>query len=415
MNIELFIARRLISDKDSKKNVSYTIARIATVSIALSLSVMIIAVAVVTGFKKEIRKKVIGFGAHIEITNFDSNNSYETTPISQNQDFYETITSVNGVKHIQVYAKKAGIIKTETDIQGVLLKGVDKHYDWSFFKNNLVSGSIFELTDTAKTNKALISNNLASKLKFNVGDKFIVHFPQEEPAKFRKFTIEGIYETGLEEFDKLFVIVDIQHIQKLNQWNEDEISGFEILVDNFNQLDKMTNVVYNIAGNRFLEDGGQLKVVNVKNRYPQIFDWINLQNINVWILLGLTLGIAILNMITSLLILILERTNMIGILKSFGSLNETIRGIFLYQTGFLIFKGVLWGNIIGIAICWIQYQFEILKLDQASYWLSTVPINFNLGYILLINFGTLLIIILILMIPSVVISKIDPVKTIRFN
>ena len=375
---------------------------------------MIIATAIVTGFKNEIRNKVIGFGSHIQILNYDTNTSYETAPVNKNQEFYPRMANLPGIKHIQVFSTKAGIIKTETDIQGVVLKGVGSDFDWTFFKKNLTDGVAFRVTDTIKTNKVLISKYIAQLLKLKVGDSFSMYFVQE-PPRIRKFTISGIYETSLEEFDKIYVIADIGHIQKLNNWSDNEVSGFEILLDNFEDLEEKTWVVQQEVGFGFEEDGSRLKIRNIIQKYPQIFDWLNLQDMNVWIILILMLIVAGFNMVSGLMILILERTNMIGILKAVGTQNWSIRKIFLYQSAYLVAKGLFYGNIIGIGLCLLQHYFGIIKLDESSYYLSTVPINFNILYILGLNLGTLLLTVLMLIIPSYLISRISPVKAIRFD
>lgn len=375
---------------------------------------MIIATAIVTGFKNEIRDKVIGFGAHIQILNYDSNTSFETKPVKKNQEFYPQMVNLPGIKHIQVFGTKAGIIKTKTDIQGVVLKGVGSDFDWTFFKKNLTDGVAFRVTDTIKTNKVLISKYIAQLLKLKVRDSFSMYFVQD-PPRMRKFTISGIYETSLEEFDKIYVIADIGHIQKLNNWSDNEVSGFEILLDNFKDLEEMTWVVQKEVGFGFEEDGTRLKIRNIIRKYPQIFDWLNLQDMNVWIILILMLIVAGFNMVSGLMILILERTNMIGILKAIGTQNWSIRKVFLYQSAYLVAKGLFYGNIIGIGLCLLQHYFGIIKLDESSYYLSTVPINFNLLYILGLNLGTLLLTVLMLIIPSYLISRISPVKAIRFD
>lgn len=375
---------------------------------------MIIATAIVTGFKNEIRDKVIGFGAHIQILNYDSNTSFETKPVKKTQEFYPQMVNLPGIKHIQVFGTKAGIIKTKTDIQGVVLKGVGSDFDWTFFKKNLTDGVAFRVTDTIKTNTVLISKYIAQLLKLKVGDSFSMYFVQD-PPRIRKFTISGIYETSLEEFDKIYVIADIGHIQKLNNWSDNEVGGFEILLDNFEDLEEMTWVVQQEVGFGFEEDGSRLKIRNIIRKYPQIFDWLNLQDMNVWIILILMLIVAGFNMVSGLMILILERTNMIGILKAIGTQNWSIRKVFLYQSAYLVAKGLFYGNIIGIGLCLLQHYFGIIKLDESSYYLSTVPINFNLLYILSLNLGTLLLTVLMLIIPSYLISRISPVKAIRFD
>ena len=414
MNTELFIAKRITFDKENKQSISRPIIKICIFGISLGLAVMIISVAVVVGFKHEIRKKVIGFGSHIQIVNYDLNTSFETSPISRNQHFYPSLDTIKGIKHIQVFATKPGIIKTRADIQGAIVKGVGSDFDWSFFNENLVEGKSFNVVDSAKTNEVLISKYLSLLLKLKVGDKFIMYFIDNRPRP-RSFTVSGIYETSLEEFDRQFILADIGHIKKLNNWEDDEISGFEVLIDNYNDIDYMTYVVRSIAGSTFDDEGQKLQVINIKEKYPQIFDWLNLIDKNVWIILGLMLTVAAFNMISGLLILILDRTNMIGILKAIGTGNKSIKNIFLYQSAFLMVKALFWGNIIGLGICWIQDYFKVLKLDQTSYFIDYAPIDFNLFHIIILNIGTLVITMIILLLPSIIISNINPVKTIRFN
>ncbi len=414
MNTELFIAKRIFSDKTVKKGISQPIVSIAIIGIALGLAVMILSVAIVTGFKSEISNKIIGFGSHIQIVNYDTNISFETEPINKQQDFFSDINELKSVNQIQEFAIKAGIIKTKTDIQGVVLKGIGSNYDWSFFDQNMVDGKTFIVSDSTKTNNIIISNYLSKLLNLKVGDKIAAYFIQQ-PPRMRSFTISGIYETSLSEFDEKFAIVDIKHLQKLNNWTDNQISGFEVLIEDFSQLDKMTEDVRDIVGFHFNPDGTKLKVLSIKEKYPQMFDWLQLTDMNVWVILILMIAVAGFNMVSGLLILILERTNMIGILKAIGTRNWSIRKIFLYQSGFLISKGLFWGNIIGISICLLQAQFQIFKLDPTSYFLDAVPINLKLWHILALNFGTLLITVLMLIIPSYIISRLSPEKTIRFN
>ena len=414
LNTELFIARRIFSDKSAKKGISQSIVTIAVIGIALGLAVMILSVAIVTGFKSEISNKVIGFGSHIQILNYDTNVSFETEPISKKQAFYSDIDNLAGIKKIQEFGIKAGIIKTDTDIQAIVLKGIGSDFDWSFFNQNMVEGETFVVSDSVKTNNIIISKHIATLLKLKTGDKIVAYFIQE-PARMRSFTITGIYETSLKEFDEKFALIDIKHIQKLNSWTEDQISGFEVLIDNFSQIDKMTEDVRDIVGFHFNPDGTKLKVLSIKQKYPQMFDWLNLTDMNVWIILILMISVSGFNMVSGLLILILERTNMIGILKAIGTKNWSIRKIFLYQSGLLISKGLLWGNIIGLLICGIQAKFQVFKLDASSYYLDAVPINLKLWHILALNSGTLAITIIMLVVPSYIISRLSPEKTIRFN
>lgn len=414
LNTELFIAKRIFSDKSVKKGISQPIVTIAVIGIALGLAVMILSVAIVTGFKSEISNKIIGFGSHIQIVNYDTNISFETSPINKQQSFYKDINELRGINKVQEFAIKAGIIKTKTDIQGVVLKGVGNNFDWSFFDKNMIIGESFRVNDSSKTNDIIISNYIANLLNLNVGDKIIAYFIQQ-PARMRSFQISGIYETSLSEFDEKFALVDIRHIQKLNNWTDDEISGFEIIIEDFSQLDKMTQDVRDIVGFHFNPDGTKLRVLSIKEKYPQMFDWLNLIDMNVWVILVLLIAVAGFNMVSGLLILILERTNMIGILKAIGTKNWSIRKIFLYQSGLLISKGLFWGNIIGITICVLQSKFQIFKLDPESYYIDAVPINLKLWHILALNSGTLIITVLMLIIPSYIISRLSPEKTLRFN
>lgn len=414
MNHELFIAKRLVFEKEGTSRISRPIVAISVIGIALGLAVMIIAVSITTGFKKEVRNKVVGFESHIQILNYDTNISYETVPVTKNQEFLPQLIAYPWIRHIQVFAIKAGIIKTDTEIQGVVLKGVGSDFDWSFFQNNLVEGSVFHLTDTGRSDQVLISKYLANLLKLEVDDSFTMYFVQD-PPRARKFTIAGIYETNLEELDKIYVLADIKHIQRLNNWTEDQVSGFEIEIQDFRELFPATIGVMQTVGFELDEEGARLKVRNITQKYPQIFDWLNLQDLNVWIILVLMLLVAGFNMISGLLILILERTNMIGILKSIGTRNWSLRKIFLYKSGFIIARGLFWGNIIGIGLCFLQDHFELLKLDPSTYYLSSVPINLNLLNILLLNAGTMLLILIMLLLPSYLISRITPVKTIRFD
>lgn len=409
VNTELFIAKRIFSVKELG-SLSRPAVRVAIVSIVLSIAVMIVSVAIVTGFQNEIRDKVIGFGAHIQISKFDSNESMEAQPIDKNQTFYPSFDTVPGIRHIQVYATKAGIIKTDDQMEGVVLKGIGSDFDWSFFKNRIVDGKTFDVKDSVKSKDVIISKLLAGRLKLKTGDSIRMYFIMKDQTqpKGRKFHVSGIYETGLEEFDKIYVIGDIAQIQSLNKWTKNQVAGFEVILNDFNDLDEMSEFVY---GNI----GYDLDSKNIEQLNPQIFDWLGLQDMNVIIILTLMIIVAAINMISCLLILILERTTMIGTLKALGAKNVSIRKIFLYTAANLIGKGLLWGNIIAIVLCLVQQQFGIITLPQESYYVSTVPINLNIFHLLLLNAGTLLVCMVILIIPSFIISKISPVKAIRFS
>ncbi len=406
LNTELFIARRILSK--NKANFSRPIVRIAILSIGLGLTVMFVAVAILTGFQKEVREKVIGFGAHIQISHYDENSSLETKPISTQQDFYPSLETVKGIRHIQVYATKAGIIKTADQIQGIVLKGIGPDYDLSFFSNKMIAGHFIHLSDTGKTNDVMISRNLAALLKLRLNDDIRMYFISGTTTPGRKFHIAGIYETGLEEFDKVYVICNIRHIQKLNNWQPDEVGGFEVILDNFNDLDKMGKYVYR-------KIGMTLDAKTIHDLYPQIFDWLDLQDINVLIILVLMVLVTGITMISTLLILILERTTMIGILKALGMPNGGIRRVFLINATYIIGQGLFWGNLIGATLCIIQQKYGIITLPQESYYVSVVPVNLDLWNILLLNAGTVLVCLAMLLVPSYVTSRISPLRAIRFS
>ncbi len=412
MNLEYFIAKRIHFRQD-RKHVSRPAVRIAILGIAIGLTVMLLAVSIVTGFKKEIRNKTIGFGGHIQITNFDSNNTYELTPIMLNDTLKNELAAIPGVKHIQAFATKPGIIKTNEQFQGIVLKGIDKHFDWDFFKSNLLEGDILHIGDSLQ-NQAIISKHLADLFKLKLGDSFFSYFMQDQ-VRARKFTISGIYSTNFIEYDKLFILTDMRHIRQLNNWQDSEVSGYEILINNFDEIDEIGDQVYFKTANKAQANGNMLYTQTIRDINPQIFSWLDLLDINVWVILFLMLAVAGFNMISGLLILILERTTMIGILKSIGATNWSVRKIFLYHSLFLIGKGMLWGNIIGLSICAIQYFTGIIPLDPEAYYIATLPILFNWPLIIGLNIGTLLASILMMIGPSYLITKILPAKIIRYE
>ena len=414
MNLPYFIAQRLIKGRREETSFSRPVNVIAIIGIAMGLAVMILAVSILTGFKQQIRDKIVGFGSNIQILNFDTNLSLETIPVSDSVSFIPEIKQIPGISHIQVFATKAGIIKTGDAIQGVVLKGVGSDFDWRFFESNIVDGSIFTVTDTGRTNQVIISKKISDMLRLKTGDSFAMYFVQDPPRS-RKFTVSGIYETSLEEFDKMYVYCDIGHIKRLNGWEDDQVSGFEIFIDDFDNLDGMTKAVRDVVGYRLVENEPQFRVTNIRQRYPQIFDWLNFQDLNVIIIITLMLLVAGFNMISGLLILILEKTNMIGIFKALGSENGTIRKVFLYQAAYLIGKGLLWGNIFGIGLALLQLKTGLITLDPSSYYIKMVPVNLELSHILLLNAGTMAAIILMLLIPSQLISRIAPVKAIKYD
>lgn len=417
MNTELFISRRLFFEKSSKKFLSQKIIRIALVGIALGLAVMIVSVAVITGFKSEIRNKVIGFGSHIQVVNFDSSNSYETRPISRNQPFLESLQEVEGVKKIEVFATKPGMIKTDEYIQGIVFKGVDSHYDWAFFRENMTEGNLPAINDTVRSDQIIISEQVSELLEVSVGDRVVLYFINEEEnmPRMLQLTISGLYRTSLEEFDNLFVMGDLQQIQRLNNWKKDQISGFEITINDFNRIDEIEQRVRHSALNYSAENDAILRTTNITREYPQIFDWLKILDMNVWVILILMAMVAGFNMISGLLVLILERSKMIGVLKALGSPNWSIRKVFLYLSVFLTSRGMLWGNLAGLGFIVVQHYFEVIKLNPTTYYVDVVPVNFSLLYLILLNLGTIAATTLMLVVPSYLVSKISPERTIRFD
>ncbi len=367
---------------------------------------MVIAVSIVTGFKNEITQKVVGFGAHIRLKNYDNNQSMEEIPVNRNQAFLGALLNDKDIKHVDVYATKAGIIKTKEDILGIALKGLDSTFDFSFFNDKMVSGS-FNLFATASTYPVLISQKVASTMKLKLNDALVIYFV-EQPPRIRKFVITGIYNTGLEEFDNLYAFCKLPVIQKLNNWTGDEVGGFEITLHNFDKLDEVNERVYK-------KTGVQFNAQTIKTMYPEIFHWLELQDVNVVIILVLMVLVAGINMISTLLILIFENTTTIGLLKALGARNAGIRTIFLYLSAGIMGLGLLIGNMLGIGLCFIQKYFKVLKLPQESYYMSYVPVNFSWLNWGLINAGTMLACLLIMLVPSMIISRLNPVKSLRYD
>ncbi|MCK9422299.1 MAG: ABC transporter permease [Bacteroidales bacterium] len=406
MNTEFFLARRLVAR--SKANFSRTFVVISVTSITLGLTIMFVAIAILTGFKKEIQEKVIGFSGHVQITRFTENSTFEPRPIEKKQPFYDKLKHNKDILHIQVFATKTGIIKTRDQIQGVVLKGVGSDFDWGFFRDKLKEGKIFRVSDTSRTDEVIISQKTADLLNLKVNDDLRMYFIVGEHTLGRKFRISGIFNTGLEEFDKLYVIGDIHHIQKLNNWTTDQVGGFEVILRRFKDMDRMGNYIYH-------QIGFSLDASTIRQLYPQIFDWLDLQDINVLIILILIILVSTTTIISTLLILILERTGMIGILKALGMRNTGIRKVFLYNAFYIVGWGMLLGNLLAFSLCLLQKQFGLVTLPEESYYVSVIPIYLNGWNILLLNAGTLFVCYLIFIIPSFVISRITPVRAIRFS
>lgn len=411
MNYEFFIARRIIGSKAYKSSVSAPIIKIGIAAIAIGIVVMLVAIATGVGLQQKIRDKVVAFNGHVTITNFDSNVSDESEiPISKNQDFYPEFKDVDGIKYVQATATKFGIIRTETDFEGIVLKGVGADYHWDYFKDFLTEGRLPDYSGDMG-NEVLISDYLANRLQLNVGDSFQTVFKKESIDQMpwlRAFEVVGIYNSGFRELDEKFVIGDIRHVQRLNRWTEDQVGNFEVFIDDFNQIDSKGMAIYESIPS-------DLDATTVKQKYISIFEWIGIFDKNTYGIIGIMVLVAGINMITALLVLILERTQMIGILKALGSTNWSIRKVFLYNATYLIGLGLFWGNLIGLGVLLAQKHFGLVPLDPKEYHVTQAPVYLNLDYILLLNVGTFIVCLLMLIIPSIIITKISPVKAMRFD
>lgn len=414
MNFALYVARRIYSGKEAGKQVSKPAIRIAMLGIAIGLAVMIVSVAVVIGFKNEIRSKVVGFGSHIQVSNFDSSLSYETRPVVTNDSIMKVVSSLQGVKHVQRFSTKPGMIKTNNAFQGMVLKGVGQEFDPTFFRKHLLEGEIPSFSDSSSSNEVLISKSLANKLRLKLGDKILTYFIQSE-VRARKLTVKGIYQTNFSEYDNLFLLTDIHTVNRLNHWDPVQSTGLEIQVKNYDELNKVAQEIYGHVDKQVDKYGGVYYVQTIEELNPSVFAWLGLLDMNVWVILILMIGVAGFTMISGLLIIILERTNMIGILKALGAKNFGIREIFLYFSVFLIGKGMLWGNIVGLLFCFIQSKFQIFKLNPETYYIDHVPVEFNIWLFLLLNIGTFIVSVLMLLGPSYLISRIHPAKSIQFE
>ncbi len=405
---ERLIASRMLNQADSSGRISKPIVRVAVGGIAIGIAVMILTLAVMNGFKQSIRQKVIGFGSHIQITAYNTNESFEMDSMSKVQPSIENIKKLPGVRHVQVFATKAGIIKTDDQLMGVVLKGIDKNFDWLFFKQNLKEGKIFECQDTI-SDQVLVSRFIANKMNLQIGKKFRMFFLLNNETKQRAFRVAGIYETGLiDGFDDLFLLCDIRQVQKLNNWEENSVAGFEVLVNSYEVLDEVTATINNTID-------ANLNAKSIKELTPQIFSWLDVLDVNAIIIIVLLLFVSMINMISALIILILDRTNMIGVLKAMGATNKNITTVFLIHASKLILLGLLIGNLLGLGLCFLQSHFGIVQLEEASYYLKTVPISINWLNILFLNIATLLLCQIALLIPALIVTKISPVKAIRFS
>ena len=415
MNLPLFIARRIYRHHDAKRKVSRPAIAIAIAGIAVGLAVMIISISVVLGFKHTVQNKVIGFGSHIMVTNFMSQMSSSDYPIQMDDSMMRVVQQISGVKHVERYVYKQGILKTDSDFLGVMFKGVGPEFDSTFIKENLVEGSVPTFSDNTSSNKILISKTMADKLHMKLGQRVFAYFIDKSGVRLRRFTIQGIYQTNLNQYDETICFTDLYTINKLNNWEMDQASGAEVMVNDFNKLDEVESLFIEHINKTVDRYSETYSSQTVRESNPQIFNWLDLLDMNVWIIIALMVIVASVTMISGLLIIILEYTSMIGVMKAMGSINSTIRHIFLWFAAFVIGRGLIIGNLIGLTLLILQKEFQIVKLDPSIYYIKAVPVEFNIPLFVLINVFTFVICLLVLIGPSFFISHISPTKSIRYE
>lgn len=407
MRFERYIANKILESKGRFSAFRNPLLRIAVLSIALGMTIMVISVLIVTGFRKQISEKVTGFGAHIEVSGFGNNNSYEGTPISSAPPFLDELKDMDGITSVNAYATKAGIIRTSEEIEGVILKGVRKGYNWDFFEKRMVSGRVPELSNDSSDREIMVSASIANRLDLQLHDEVVIYFI-EQPPRIKKFRISGIYNTGLEELDKLYTYCDIGVVQDLNSWNDTLVGGFEIMLHDHDRIDEITDRVYAMVGYQYYTS-------SIKERYPQIYHWLDLQDINVIIILALIILVTGVSMISVLLIIVLDNTETIGILKSLGARNRSVRKLFVRISLPVILNGIMLGNLIGLGLGWLQMEFELIKLPVESYYIPAVPVHFSIMHIVMLNIGTLTCCMLMLIWPSGIIARIRPARVLRWD
>ena len=411
LNLEYFIAKRLITAKGRKSSISAPIIKIAISAIAIGMVMMIVSVATGIGLQQKIRQKISAFNGNIIISNYDDNQSQvSVTPISIHQSFYPKFTTVEGISHVQAVATKAGIIRTATAFEGIIYKGVGKEYQWNNIQEYIVSGRVPNFLHQFN-NEVLISQFLANRLNLKLGNHFNTFFMKEDNNQLpnlRVFKIVGIYNSGFQEFDATYILGDIRHLQRINKWQPDEVGAFEVFVDDFTTIKEKGEEVYE-------QTNSTLDTQTIVEKYYYIFEWLQLFDFNIIVILVVMIAVATINMVVALLVLILERTQMIGILKALGANNWSVRKVFLYNAFYLILRGLFWGNLIGIGLVLIQQYFGIIKLNPENYYVNQAPVYLNWMYIAALNLGTIIICLLVLLIPSYIITKITPVKAIRFD
>ena len=415
MNLPLFIARRINGSEDQRREVSLPAIRIATIGVAIGLAVMIITVSVVFGFKHTIRDKVVGFGSHIQVENYLSQQLSDPVPIAISDSLMKTMKQLPGVRHIERYSLTQGILKTDDDFLGVVFKGVGSDYDVTFLSEHLVEGEMPKFTDRQSSYPLLISRMIADKLQLKAGQRIFAYFIGNDDVRARKFTIKGIYETNMTQFDQSLCFTDFTIPVRINGWEADQCSGAEVLVDDFDNVDIVAELFVQHVNRKTDKYGGIITTQTIREAHPHIFSWLELLDINVWIILVLMICVAGFTMVSGLLIIILERTQMIGILKALGMRNKMVRHTFLWFAAFIIGRGILWGDIIGLGIVILQQQTGFIHLDPASYYVDTAPMELNIPIIVLLNVVTLLVSLFVLIAPSFLISHIHPARSMRYE
>ena len=415
MNFPLFVARRLYSDNTDKRKVSRPAIRIATAGVAIGLAVMIVSVSVVVGFKHSIRDKVVGFGSHIQVAEFSTLQGGGSQPIVINDSVVNVLHKAPNVKHIQRYATKQGILKTDKDFLGVVFKGIGEEYDTTFIHNNLIEGSIPKFSSKKSSNRILVSKIMADKLQTKCGDRLFAYFIDDTGVRTRRFTIAGVYQTNLTQYDKTFCFTDLYTATKLNGWRDDMVTGAEITVNDYENVALTEDFLIRNVNRTLDMNGNTYTSKTIREINPQIFSWLDLLNLNVWIILAIMTAVAVVTMISGLLIIILERTTMIGILKALGASNKTIRQTFLWFAAFIVAKGLIIGNLIGVGIVVLQKYTGLIKLDPSTYYINTVPVELNVVFVVLLNAMTLVISVIMLVGPSFLVSHIHPAKSMRYE
>jgi lipoprotein-releasing system permease protein len=412
--MESFIARRLYQSEQGSRKVSRPAVLIAQAGVALGLAVMLLTIAVSFGFKHEVREKAVGFSAHLHISNYESAQEYEALPVAADTTLLHTLRSMRGVEHVQRYVTKPGVFRTDDNFMGYVLKGVGEDYDLSFYAQYLREGVLPQFSDSVASGEVLISRVIADKLQLRVGDRVDSYFLQGT-MRARRYTIAGIYETGFSDYDRLFVITDLKAVQTLNRWEADQVAGIEVQLSDFGKLEDMSWELSTILDRTEDKYGEEYLVQSVTDINPGLFAWLDVLDMNVWLILALMIGVAAFTMISGLLILIIERTQFIGILKALGASDASVRKAFLYLAMLIIGKGMLWGNIVGLGLCAIQKLTHVIPLDPANYYLDCVPIEFNWIFIIAVNVAMFVLSVLVLIVPSHLISRIYPTKAMRFE